>query len=303
MKHRLSCWARAVAPPTVDARGRASRAGGWQLVCALALLLWLAAGGLPAARGAVIVNATADTQIRGGTSANTNFGSSSSLLIKGDDGSSLSFARKVYITFDISSLSGPQVESADLVLTNRGHDFHIFSPTFTSIDHALFGIIDNNDWSTSSLAEGSITWNNAPQNDTSSSIGFLNQGTTASDAVRELTTLSITGADAVGTEYRFSVTDYLRWALGVNSSFSNFAALDSDGEITFMLAWTFSIPGGGGASNFNSKEASVSLGPKLEVTLVPEPSSMALLAMGSLVLVGIGWRQTQQAAPKSPSAA
>ncbi len=254
------------------------------VVAVAGVMLCLPAG--QTARSAVIVPVDADAWVQGGTNSGTNYGSSNSLLVKGDAGTGLRFARKTYLSFDVSSINGAFLQSAELVLANRGHDFHTFPPTFSSITHPVYGIIDNNDWNPATLSEASITWDNAPQNSTGSAIGFLDQGSTSSNASRELDTLSITGADAVGTEYRFDVTEYVQWALGANSSFSSFATQDSDGQITFMIAWPFTIGGGGGATNFYSSEGSMTQGPMLDLQIIPEPSGVMLLAIGALGLIG-----------------
>ncbi len=188
----------------------------------------------------------ADTYVRGGSFADSSFGMSSSLLIKGI--MSLDFARKAYLVFDVSTLPA-SFASATLQLTlNRNTGLNPREVT-------LYGIIDNDDWDLSNLAEGSITWNNAPRNVTTSGIAFEEQGTTAADGVRVLAMSKLDNTDPSGTTYGFDITDFVRWALGKNLDFSDLAAEgDTDGRITLLLAHSAEITGDNGPT-FWSREA------------------------------------------------
>ena len=105
------------------------------------------------------ISSADDAEIRGGVDADSNYGTQTYMSALAD--------RKVYIKFDVSAL-----------------DQH-FSYNVTVTNIASF-LLDNNDTQSrvgdfflltgsnvSSWAEWSITWNNAPGNDTSSSTDFL----------------------------------------------------------------------------------------------------------------------------------
>jgi len=235
------------------------------------------------ADGAMLVGADADARIRGGSSSGTNFGAGN-LFAKAN--ASLSVSRKFYIAFDVSSLVGMPLGLVELLLTKQNTD----AGAPASKVHNVFGIIDNADWDTGTLAESSINWDNAPKNSTSSATGFVGQGSTSSDASRLLDSVTVFKTDPTGTEYRFDVTEYVRWALGNNASFSTFASSDSDQSITFMIAWDSVVAGD--TYTFFSKENDPLLGPQL-AAVAPEPSSLALLLMGAAGLVAHRRRRTR----------
>jgi hypothetical protein len=183
------------------------------------------------------------------------------------------------LAFDVSSLAGTPYSSVELVLTKQNTD----GSAPTSVVHNAFGITDNGDWDTGSLLESAITWNNAPNNATGSATGFVDQGSTSSDASRFLDGETVFKADASGTEYRFDVTDYVNWAIGENNSYSSFATSDSDEIITFMIAWDSVI--GGDTYTFHSKETNSLLAPRLEAEMVPLPAGLWLGLTGILGVV------------------
>lgn len=193
--------------------------------------------------------AYADAYVRGGVeNADTPFGNSSNLLIKGDPG--LNFARKTYLVFDLSS--APEgFTTATLVLTLDSH-----------VDRQpadLSGIIDNDDWDPADPVEGAITWNNAPRNDLSSGIAFLGQGGGPTAGVRVLAPgytfdrTDLAGPDPEGTKYAFDVTDFMLWAVGRDESFSaSSPGGDNDDMVTLLLA--LSAEGSADGSSLDSKD-------------------------------------------------
>jgi beta-glucanase (GH16 family) len=88
-----------------------------------------------------------DSYVRNGTYANTNYGTATGLLVKSD---ATSYNRKAYVKFDVSSFAGTRISSAVLKLyasqinTSPSRTISVYATTTTS-------------W-----AENSITWNNAP---------------------------------------------------------------------------------------------------------------------------------------------
>ena len=188
----------------------------------------------------------ADTYVRGGSFADSPFGTYTSLDIKGI--ASLEYARKAYLVFDISALPA-SFASATLQLTLAGN------AGINPREISLYGVIDNDDWDPAILSEESITWTDAPRNVTTSGIAFEGQGTTATDGVRLLATSTLDNTDPPGTTYTFDITEYVKWALGDNPALSALApAGDSNGHITLLLAHSAEIVGDNGPW-FWSREA------------------------------------------------
>jgi hypothetical protein len=173
--------------------------------------------------------ASADAYIRGGTHADTSFGTTSDLLVKGVR--DLEFARKFYVVFDLST--APEgFTKASLILTL---DRHVGR---TPVN--MYGIVDNDDWDPSTLAEDAINWMNAPRNDRLAGNLFE-----MSDGVRLLADRydfdlpdPADDPDPDGTKYSLDVTDYAMWALGNNSGFSSAPPGDKK-----MISLLFAIPG------------------------------------------------------------
>ena len=90
-----------------------------------------------------------DAYARDGTYANTNYGSATSMVVKQDG---ISYQRKSYLKFDLSSVGGGTIDSAVLTLT----------PVSVG---AVSGMVHNVYQSASdSWTQGALTWNTAPAN-------------------------------------------------------------------------------------------------------------------------------------------
>lgn len=215
----------------------------------------------------------ADAYIRSGTSADTNFGSETSLILRGD-GPSDSF--KAYFSADFGSeLSvGESFSSSSFSVTTNS----LSQGAATTL--VLYGIVDNAD----SWTEGAITWNNAPKNDTSSGQSVLATGTV------ELATLSIP-ALASSTTYTLSdarIDDYLNWTVGNIAGSYGFGA-SSDNIATFILTST----GGGNMVRLLSSQGSGISNPSINYTAVPEPSQFGA-AIGLLALASCAFHRRRK---------
>ncbi|MEM1060527.1 MAG: DNRLRE domain-containing protein [Verrucomicrobiota bacterium] len=194
-------------------------------------------------------------------SANSNFGSSPVLELKND---TTAFDRKIYLKYDLTGIS-----SGDILSGSVG--FFVSNSTGTAAG-ALGGTREYTLWGMTDVSwtEGSITWNNAPNNDASGSFTspaelFATQGASGGDS-------SVTiGFDSV-----------------TNDSLLQFLNDNAGGEVSLMFFRTsenasvdrfFSTDAGGGFS-----------APTLSLTLVPEPASGALLA-GALGLLALRRRR------------
>ena len=172
--------------------------------------------------------ASADAYIRGGTHALTSFGTASNLLVKGVQ--DLEFARKFYVVFDLST-APESFSKASLILTLERHVGR--TPV------SLYGIVDNDDWDPSTIAENAINWDNAPRNNKLAGNLFE-----MSDGVRLLVDRydldlpdPAEDPDPEGTQYSLDVTDYVQWALGNKPDFSSVSPEDQE------ISMLFAIPG------------------------------------------------------------
>lgn len=145
----------------------------------------------------------------------------------------LARAAKPYLAFDISQIA-PPFDKVELVVSLFSNDWAQADPDGTRTV-VVRGITDNNDWNPSMLPEAALNWNNAPKNDTNSTHGFLDEGTTPAHSVRTLGFFTVFANHAQGRLYRIDVTDFVRWALERNPAYSAFAARDADGIVTFMM--------------------------------------------------------------------
>ena len=135
------------------------------------------------------ITAIADAQVQGGTSANINFGTDTSMRVK--RGSTADVNRASYLKFNLTGVPiGTPIKRAILRVTGRnGQDtadfsFHVYGDT-------------NDTW-----AENTIKWNNAPDLHATAS-KMINVGTGA----WPLGDLTVNGTTKIG---RADVTDWVR---------------------------------------------------------------------------------------------
>lgn len=234
------------------------------------------------ARADTTLSAQADTFVRGGTSADANFGADDNLLVKFGVGTNgVNVHRKSYVRFDLSPLSGV-VTQATLSLTISDAIIGNITDTTQEYTFHLYGLIDGvgenwteGDGTLSSPSTTGITWNNAPANDTTSGFGVT------SDAL-SLATFTLVGRGTAGQVINIS-----------NPTLLSFLNADTDNQVTFILARdTLEISDDNQNSvihAFASKERGGPFAPPTLTVLTsneaPEPTSLALLMLAGIPLL------------------
>ena len=195
---------------------------------------------------------------------NSNFGSSTTVQVKYAAGGVPGFQRKGYFRFDLSGVMTP-LDDATLTLTIGDPVGGV--PVVGLQTFSVYGLLDGDPGET--WGESTITWNNAPANDTSNGNGVLSPpGSFLGD-------FSLTGTGTPGTPVTLSGSDLV-----------DFLNADTDDLATFIVVRdTFDPNSNGWIHSFASKENTTLAPATLSVTeSVPEP----LTLFGSILAVGFG---------------
>jgi hypothetical protein len=206
-----------------------------------------------AGQAAIIVSVTDDAPIQS-NSADTNYGSNINIYSYYRNVTGQPYY-KTWMKLDASSLD---------TLTSGGTTLNLTASNATAgytIDFYLLSGVDSSSWN-----EGTITWNNAPGNN-SGGAGF----TTGASATYLASFTSFTFT--AGTTYSLSITGAAETAL--------LGALNT-GSRTATIA--FQRTGSGSlVNNFHSTE-SVTESFRPTLTAIPEPSQFALLGLGMVAI-------------------
>ncbi|MBI1367543.1 MAG: PEP-CTERM sorting domain-containing protein [Planctomycetes bacterium] len=207
------------------------------------------------------------------SSAITNFGNATTALVKAgvDISPAREIYRKSYLRFDTSAFGHAPVFSASLDLQTNGNNSTGVSFTVYGLNNGATGDaapgsggwIEGNGGTDNSPA-GEITWNNAPANSTANNV--------------DLASATLLGTFTGGVN-----DEQLRFT---SEALVNFLNADTNNLVTFIIVQT--TAGGFGATNFlqfDTKEQSGGVAPKLSLVLIPEPTSLALFVTMLLALV------------------
>ncbi|MEM6392927.1 MAG: DNRLRE domain-containing protein [Planctomycetota bacterium] len=213
----------------------------------------------------------ADAFIRGGSNANnTQNGTAAQnlLILPGND---LSFARKTYIRFDLSTITAA-VTDAELSI-----DFSFSNTATGGLPINIYGINDGvtgeDTWS-----EATLTWNNAPSNLTSGSTSAVASGVIASETTL-LGSYTPTGAEISGAQNPNTVNFTLD-----SAALLDLVQNDTNDAITLI------ITGNSGSNGpvrpfIASRENVGGGGVSLNLTVIPEPASLVLLSAGGMLML------------------
>lgn len=237
------------------------------LVLMVTVVAAIAGAGQHATVEAATINPEADSYIDG-DSKTANFGTSVQLRAKYDP---TTFTRKSYIRYDLSALTfdhTTQLQAATLNLNFFNTGAGAGGTTITW-EFEVFGLSDGD--AGENWGEGTIDWSNAPANDpTGTSNNILSNAPS-------LGTFSFLGRTAVvaftGTGGT-AVRDFV-------------AASSGDDLVTFIVRRNTIQPDGGNSyvHAASSREHTTEPIPSLDLTPVPEPSTLALGILGVLGLV------------------
>ncbi len=218
---------------------------------------------------ATTITAQADSFVVA-SSPNSSDGSNSELRVKNaasSDGSSnvnLSASRKIYIQFNLSGLS-QSIANASFSLVDEGGSGG--NPVSGLQTFNIFGL--NDGVSGENWTESTLTWNNAPANNTTSRSGVTSSATL-------LGQFTINGTGNQGDLIQFS-----------GASLDSFLNQDTNGLATLIVSRdTFHSDHSGFIHTFASREHPSLAAPSLnfDEVAIPEPSTILFLsiALGAL---------------------
>lgn len=243
------------------------------LKASLLVLIGLGVVSASALSAQVTLDALGDAYVKDGASAGSNTGSSTVLEVAargtGND-------RKIYLSFDVSTLPYSSYSGSSLSLTLSS----LLGTADGNVSISFYAITD----STPTFDQSTITWNNAPKNITDNFIEFSDVGTTELGSVNIDTTSSTINGTVV-TLQGAAFDTFLDWATGnLGDYYGTGATSATDGKITIMISMTaISTPYEPGFRFYSSEGATVDFaGPQL--TAIPEPSAssygLVALALG-----------------------
>lgn len=182
-----------------------------------------------------------------------------------DDGAGTTRIRIGYVRYDITGMDSSLFSSATLNGTFSASSYN--GPSDGSGMWNVYGLDDGvagNDWN-----ESTVNYSNAAGVDNTAPLG-----TFAFTNVTQLGTISLDGVDVQPLPFASNPTDL---------DLSAFLNADTDGLVTFLF---MDVAPNGDEYRIDSKEGNTADGHgPMMLTFIPEPTSFALLGLGSLALV------------------
>lgn len=219
---------------------------------------------------AATISSTEGSFVKSGSGADTNYDSTNNLQVAARGTNS---DRKIYLKFDLNGLLGNAEQFANTsfgLTTVAGSNSNVLLGNATgAFDLTVYGITDNND----SWTDDSVTWNNAPKNDTGSRSGVLSSGTTS------LGSFTVDSSTVTGNQ-QFSISGSALDTF-LNDSYAN----DTDGIVTLIIT-SEGATSDPGLRFWRSDDTSLDTQyPRIsyEVNPIPEPASLGL-SMGLVII-------------------
>lgn len=181
--------------------------------------------------------------------------------------------RKSWIKFDLTGQNADLSQSGTVTLTLANN-----SSTSTTFRIALYAL-DDTGATAPTWTESTITWNNAPGNDTGGS-GINDLESDETSLIGESSTIS--SNTAAGTQYQFTIPMLSTY-------------MQSDNTITAIAISSFQPDPGPSLAIASSENGTEAWRPTLTFTQVPEPSTYALFAgLVSIGCIAMHRRRKQQ---------
>ena len=190
-------------------------------VCSLAVCGFFLLAALVSAEEKTVTTADgmfgADAYVQGGGSADNNYGTGTTIVLKDRPGSTTpnEYTRKGYVRFDLSRLGAMTPLAATLELKIANNDSGGGNPTPYNFTVNVYGLDDGD--AGEGWGESTITWNNAPANDTGSTTNIFANAA-------HLGTFPVTSSDGDNTVVTFS-----------NAALTAFISADTDELLTLIL--------------------------------------------------------------------
>ncbi|WP_309380798.1 DNRLRE domain-containing protein [Cerasicoccus frondis] len=167
--------------------------------------------------------------VKDGVDANTNFGNASALAVAARG---TSYNRKAYLEVDLTGLTTSQTWFSAASLTLTFYSSPLIGPAAGDVTFNIYGVVsDDAAWS-----ESTITWDNAPLNDTVSASGLNPDGTVLLGSFT-VDTSSIGASQQLTISGEFD--NYLNWAVGKLGDYYGTQQAAADGNLaTFIITST-----------------------------------------------------------------
>lgn len=236
-------------------------------IVAVALLM------LGACASAAVINVAADSYVTGyggstGTNRSaTNYGADTALKTRFNTGAS-AWTRKIYLRFDLSSITAPTIETAVLELYNT-------RTTTTTLKLSVYGLVE----SATGYGSGRLDefWAEGNKNGSAGSAGEITYANAPGN-------VSDIGSNALDSSYVVHLLNYSKsHNLGdtvklTSQAMIDFLNADTNNMVTFIILYNDTQTT---EYSFASKEASTGHAPRLDITTIPEPATMTVLLLGA----------------------
>lgn len=199
------------------------------------------------------------------------------------------YNRKAYVGFDVTSALQPGESFADATLTLTTAGLLGTAQSYTTLTFNVHGLTGDLSWD-----ESTITWNNAPYNDTANARNLVSSGSVL------LGTFTVNVASATNASHVFGgdsdvLDTYLNWSAGLLGDHYGTGVTSLAAPTIVITAADAVAPDRPGISIYTSEAANASFAPVISFSTatIPEPASAGVLA-GVAALGVLATRRRQQ---------